>query len=250
MLRSGHAIHISLLDDSGAARLTLPLLDRLLADVARGGDETMILEGSASVFCEGLDLDSLATNGSAPSRGTLDEAVSRFAALLRALERRPGAVISIVDGPAMGGGVGLAASSDMVIASPRATFALPEAIFGLIPAVIFPAVAARVGYPRARMLALTGRTITAAEAASIGLVDEVADDPHAATAKCVRRLSCVDAHAIAAMKSLVADHFGAPAGYATSAAERFGALAAGSSARARIARFAAGETPWPDVEAG
>jgi isohexenylglutaconyl-CoA hydratase len=77
----------------------------------------------------------------------------------------------LVDGAAVGGGMGLAAAADIVIATPRARFALTETSLGLPPAQIAPYLVARLGARVATRLALTGARLTGAEAAALGLAD-------------------------------------------------------------------------------
>ena len=81
------------------------------------------------------------------------------------------ATIAIVDGAAVGGGFGVVCACDIVIATPRARFALSETSLGLTPAQIAPYVVARLGAPLARRLALTGARIDGREAFAIGLAD-------------------------------------------------------------------------------
>jgi enoyl-CoA hydratase/carnithine racemase len=195
----------------------------------------LVLEGGGGVFCEGGAL------------GDAEEArPRRFAALLSALERNPRPVLALVDGPALGAGAGLAAAADVVIATPRATFGLPETLLGLIPAMVFPSLARRIGISRARRLALGGEPLSADEAFRVGLVDEVSDDPETALARHARRLARMDPHAVATFKILLADHFPMPPAYEEQAAARLGELLARPETQARIRRFLSGHAPWPE----
>ena len=211
-------------------------IDRV-AESLRGAEATriLVLEGGAGTFCEGGALDD-----------TEEARPRRFAALLAALERDPRPVVALVDGPALGAGAGLAAAADVVIATPRATFGLPETLLGLIPAMVFPALARRIGIPRARRLALGAEPLTADEAFRVGLVDEVSGDLEAALGRHARRLERMDPHAVATFKALLADHFPMPPVYEEQAAARLGELLARPETRARIRRFLSGQAPWPD----
>ncbi len=82
-------------------------------------------------------------------------------------------VIASVRGHALAGGCGLVAVSDMAIAAENATFGTPEINIGLFPLFIFPALVRAVGRRHAMELCLTGRSISAAEAHSMGLVNRV-----------------------------------------------------------------------------
>jgi methylglutaconyl-CoA hydratase len=81
-----------------------------------------------------------------------------------------------VQGFALGGACGLLACSDVVVATPTATFGFTEAKLGLVPAVISPFVLERIGPGAARRLFVTGERFDAETALRIGLVHELADD--------------------------------------------------------------------------
>jgi enoyl-CoA hydratase/carnithine racemase len=211
-------------------------IDRLAESLRSStGSRLVVLEGAAGVFCEGGALDDAE-----------DARPRRFAALLAALERDPRPVVALVDGPALGAGAGLAAVADVVLASPRAAFGLPETLLGLIPAMVFPALARRIGIPRARRLALGGEPLSAGEAFRIGLVDEVSENPEAALARHARRFARMDPHAVATFKALLADHFPISPAYEEEAAARLRELLARPETQDRIRRFLAGQAPWPD----
>lgn len=222
------------------------LLPRRLAwaDVDRLGEalssqpaaRAVTLEGGEpGVFCEGGALDD-----PEPPRPR------RFGALLAALQRDPRPVIALVDGAALGAGVGLAAAADLVLATARARFALPETLLGLVPAMVFPFLAQRVGVARARLLALGAEPLDAQEAWRWGLVDEVTADLPGALQRHGRRLARMDAAALARLKALVAEHFAAPPGYEDPAAQALVELLERGEGRGRVRRFLAGEAPWPD----
>src|SRR5207247_5803888 len=86
------------------------------------------------------------------------------------------AVIALIEGAAMGGGVGLVAISDWAIAEASAQIGTPEVTVGLVPAQIAPFVVARIGYTQARRLATYGLRLNAQDALRVGLVHEVADN--------------------------------------------------------------------------
>jgi methylglutaconyl-CoA hydratase len=85
-------------------------------------------------------------------------------------------VIGLVQGPAYGGGVGLLSVCDVVIASPRARFALTETRLGLVPAVISPFLHRRIGAAALRANGLHGMVIDAERALSLGLVSELCEE--------------------------------------------------------------------------
>lgn len=235
-------LRLKIRDERGREGLTPVLVDRMLAELRSAGEAGIVtLESDGESFCDGMDLAALAAPDVDPAA-----ALHRFADLLEALETTPRPVIALVHGAARGGGVGLAAAADVVIAAPEATFGLPEVLFGLIPAVVFPVLARRVGHARARRLALSASTLTAHEARAVGLVDEVADDLEVAFRVHARRFDRLDRRALAGVKSIAAAHASGAEGYRHEAFARFRELAASPETRDRIDRFLAGETPWPD----
>jgi len=237
------ALRLILRDARGSPRLTPELIDRLARSLeAESEARLVLLEGGERAFCEGLDLEALSPGLSS------GELLARFAALLTALASAPRPVVALVDGPALGGGVGLAAVADLVLASPRATFALPETLMGLLPAVVFPFLVRRMGVSPARLLALGSAPLTPERAFQLGLVDEIVDDFGPALARHARRFVWVDGRALGMLKALVSSYFAAPAGYFDAAAARFSELLATEETQARLLRFAAGETPWPGGE--
>ncbi|RZO65290.1 MAG: enoyl-CoA hydratase [Sandaracinaceae bacterium] len=195
----------------------------------------VVLEGDADVFCRGLDLE-----------GPLDDGRSRVAAftdILEWLDRAPFVVIALVRGAAQGGGLGLASVADHVLAGPGASFGLPELLFGLMPAAVHPYVARRIGPSQARRLALGGPTLTASEAARLGLVDQrFEDDGEAALAALLQRTTRLGPAAVARFRAYSAGF--APPDRA-SAIDGFESCATSEDARVRLGRWRDGWTPWP-----
>jgi polyketide biosynthesis enoyl-CoA hydratase PksH len=232
-------------DGAGEARLTAEVVAELVAAL-RGVDATQVvsMEGSGGAFCLGLHLDQVAPRIESEPESFVALALDRFGELLDEVARCPRPVIALVDGAAMGGGLGLCAAADVVLATPRSCFGLPEALIGLLPALAFGPTARRIGVSRARLLAMGGPTLGAEDAHRMGLVDEIVDDLQAAAARHVERFARMDARSIAAVKRLVADHFPYGPGYVSAARTEVMRLAKSGETARRLRRFLEGEAPW------
>ncbi|MBA4341246.1 MAG: enoyl-CoA hydratase [Methylibium sp.] len=143
--------------------------DRLANDPAV---RVIVLCGAGKAFSAGADIQWMKRASEATHEWNLEDARG-FAAMLHRIAVCPKPTIARVQGVALGGGVGLTAACDIAIASDDAKFAVSEARFGILPAVIGPYVINAVGPRQARRLALTASRISAAEALSMGLVHEV-----------------------------------------------------------------------------
>jgi methylglutaconyl-CoA hydratase len=172
---------------TGVAQLTLNRPDRrnaldealigaLRDAIARHADaaasRVLVIAAAGSAFCAGADLRGMVERGRGdPGRNVHD--AEQLAALLLAIRDCPKPVVALVQGPAFGGGVGLAACCDVTVAADEARFRLPEVQLGIVPAVISPYVVEAIGARHARRLFLTGETVDAAWARELGLVHEV-----------------------------------------------------------------------------
>lgn len=230
--------------------LSEALIERLLSIVE--GDlhaRAIVFESAGEAFCMGLDPGLLIADGDVTQfRERTRAPLERFGRLLRGVEYATCPVISLVDGAAVGGGVALAAAADIVIATSRATFGLPETLLGVVPALAFPVLARRIGTARTRWMAVSGVTIDATEAVRLGIIDVVSDEPEAALARCLRRLTRLDARSIAAVKRLATLHDAGREVYESAALQTFGQLLESPETQARLRRFAAGLTPWLEDE--
>lgn len=135
----------------------------------------IVLTGAGKSFCAGGDLNYMKSAASKDRTQNVDE--SRFMAeMFRRINECPKPVVGLVNGAAFGGGVGLAAVCDLVLAHQSALFSLSEVKLGLAPSVISPFVIARIGTTHARRYFLTGERFDGAEAVRIGLAAAVYDD--------------------------------------------------------------------------
>jgi len=132
----------------------------------------IVLAGAGRHFSAGADLQWMQRASAASLEWNLQDA-RRFAAMLARIEGTAKPTLAVVQGAALGGGVGLACACDIAIAADNASFSVSEAKFGILPAVIGPYVTNAVGKRQARRLALAATRITAAEALAIGLVQQV-----------------------------------------------------------------------------
>ena len=132
----------------------------------------IVLAGAGKHFSAGADLKWMQRASLESHEWNLADA-RRFAAMLGKIDSCPKPTLARIQGAALGGGVGLACACDIAIAAENASFAVSEARFGILPAVIGPYLTNAVGRRQARRLALTMQRIRADEALAIGLVHQV-----------------------------------------------------------------------------
>lgn len=147
------------------------VLDRTCEDLTI---RSLVLRGANGVFCAGADLKAALARIDEPFTDIdpVAEMNCKVGELYLKLNEYPKAVVAVVEGPAFGGGFGMACCADIVIVGDKALFALSETSLGLPPAQIAPYVVNRVGLSGARRLAMTGLRVDATEALRIGLADE------------------------------------------------------------------------------
>jgi methylglutaconyl-CoA hydratase len=132
-----------------------------------------VLRGEGKVFCAGADLAWMSRMVSYSREENVRDATA-MAGMFQALDALPLPLIGRVQGAALGGGAGLAAVCDIVVAAADAVFGLTEAKLGILPAVISPFAVAKIGASAARELYQTAARNSAARAREIGLVHAVA----------------------------------------------------------------------------
>lgn len=132
----------------------------------------VVLAAEGKSFCAGGDLVWMREQAEKDRAGRMADAIE-LASMLRDLDSLPKPLIARVQGSAYGGGIGLMAVCDTVVASVTATFALTEVRLGLIPAAIGPYVVRRLGEGMARPYVLSGKTFDADQARTMGLVSLV-----------------------------------------------------------------------------
>jgi 2-(1,2-epoxy-1,2-dihydrophenyl)acetyl-CoA isomerase len=144
-----------------------------------GQARVILLSGAGGHFSAGLDLHWLRSLGDSPSISDLQHGLADFQSAVLAIVRCPIPVLAVVQGTAAGFGFDLALACDMRLAGSSATFTSAFARIGLVPdggsTFTLPRL---VGVGRALRLLMTGETLDAPGALSIGLVEEVIDDAH------------------------------------------------------------------------
>ena len=173
---------------SGIARITLnrpekrnALNAELIAALRSGLDRAaadaevrvILLRGAGKDFCAGLDLRDL-TKGD----GALDHMASArtLADLYLAMRRNPKVIVAAVHGRAIGGGAGLATSSDLIVASESSELRYPEVNMGFIAAIVMSMLRRQVSEKQAFEIVALGEPITARAAKELGIVNQVFAD--------------------------------------------------------------------------
>jgi methylglutaconyl-CoA hydratase len=142
----------------------------------------VVLAGAGPAFCAGADVSWMrASLGMSAAENEADAA--RMAAMFDALDGCPAPLVARVHGAALGGGMGLCAVADIVIAEGGTTFGFTETRLGILPAVVSPFVVAKIGTSHARALFPPGSRFGPARALGIGLVHEIVDGVEALDAR-------------------------------------------------------------------
>ena len=139
----------------------------------------VVIRGAGGNFCAGGDIKNMQAAGTPPAPGATDELKAgnrRYGAMLLTIDEARQAVIAVVEGAAMGGGIGFASVADITLAIDTAEFAMTEVMLGVVPAAISPFVVRRIGLTAARRFAVSGAKLSARKARDVGFVHEVAGD--------------------------------------------------------------------------
>jgi len=227
MSESGESFRrLSVVRDGPVARVTLArpevrnAFDEVLIQALTGAflsftddpeTRVVVLEGEGPTFCAGADVEWMRRAGGF-SKLENEADAERMAGMLRAIDRCPRPVIAVIQGAAIGGGVGLAAAADIAVAAEDAVFSLAEVKLGILPSVISPYVLRAIGARQARRYFLTGERFGAAEARRIGLVHEVVPPAELASARdrIVAGLLTSAPEAVGVAKNLIAEVSGKP----------------------------------------
>jgi len=185
--------------------LSVELMEQLTHAVHRAAADrkrrALILRGAGPVFCAGLDLEEASASGSA------DRSANALAGLYASLCESPLVTIAAAHGGAIGGGVGLLAACDLVVATDDLRIGFPEVHRGLVAALVSCLVRRQLNDRAVRELVLLGRSIDAPYALSLGLVNRVvaASDLNDASLELTRQACKGAPAAIARTKRLLND---------------------------------------------
>src|SRR5438874_5278737 len=166
----------------------------------------IVLRSSGANFCAGADLNWMSRMVAYTREENIRDS-SQLAKMFAIMNECPVPLIGGVQGAAIGGGVGLVAVCDIVIATRDAKFGLSEVKLGILPAVISPYVVGKIGTSHARSLFLTGERFDAERALRIGLVHKLVDDSDsldAAVNDALSQLMSSAPEAVRACKKLIA----------------------------------------------
>ena len=234
---------VELTGPDGGTTLDPPRIAQLRAELdaaeADPACRILLLTAAPGTFCTGMNLVRAGRGEATDDTGDV------FFDLLVRLTRAPLMVVAAVDGTAAGGGVGLAAASDLVYATGRASFALPEALWGLLPCCVLPFLQRRVGFQRAYAMALTTQPVDAPTAAGWGLVDEVTEDPAVLVRRLAFRAARLDRSTVGDLKRYAHGLHTITTDTRDRAVAELGRLMALPAVRQRLAAYAThGRYPW------
>lgn len=168
--------------------------------------DVVVVRGAGAAFSAGADAAWMAKTIAYSRDANVADALA-VSRMFASIDTLPVPVVGCVHGAALGGGAGLAAVCDIVVADDTATFGFTEVRLGIVPAVISPFVLAKIGQSAARELFLTGSRFNASRAREIGLVHRVVASEmlDRAVQDYVVELKQGGSDAIASAKQLIAD---------------------------------------------
>jgi methylglutaconyl-CoA hydratase len=199
--------------DGGVLRVTMAKPERrnafdasLIAELTEafenvGDVRAVVLAGEGASFSAGADIGWMRSTVDLAYEENIADAL-RLRAMLEAIDSCPAPVVARVQGHALGGGCGLVACCDIVVAERGAQFAFSEVKLGIVPAIISPFALAKIGTSAARRYFVTGERFSADVALQIGLVHEVTDDLDASAEAVVGELLSAGPDAARAAKKL------------------------------------------------
>jgi len=149
---------------------SITLLNQKLKEAEDSNTRFIVLKGSETIFCNGLDLRWVSEN----KNGNYMPKIQAYGAFLKKLQTGKFVSIAYVRGSAAGGGMGIVCACDYVIADDTSQFSLPEGLLGLIPGMILPALLNRLTPLQVKKMVLMGGRFSMNTIKSWHLIDEFA----------------------------------------------------------------------------
>jgi methylglutaconyl-CoA hydratase len=185
-----------------SAQMMTEITDTCAAISTDNSIRAVVLRAQGKSFCAGGDLDWMREQFAADRAGKIEQATV-LSNMLNALDTLNKPLIGMVEGNAFGGGLGLMAVCDIVIAKPNLKFAFTETKLGLIPATIGPFVLRRMGETYARQVFITAKTFDTEFAQTSGLVSITTDDTDAALETEINAILATQPNAASMAKDLL-----------------------------------------------
>ena len=173
-----------------------------------GDARAVVVTGAGPSFSAGADVEWMRASAELTHDENVADAM-RLRAMLDAIDGCPAPVVAAVQGHALGGGAGIVACCDIVLAHRETVFAFSEVKLGIVPAVISPFALAKIGPSAARRYFVTGERFDADTALRIGLVHDVVDDLAPALDRVLEELASAGPEAARTAKELARAPLGA-----------------------------------------
>jgi enoyl-CoA hydratase/carnithine racemase len=155
--------------------LTTALLEALRAAEAAPEIGSVVLTGAGAAFCAGADLSEFKTL-TPENQHLVDRRAELTMTLHGIFPKMTKPVITAINGPAMGGGAGLALAGDIAVMAESATLGYPEVKHGIVAAIVLPSLVRNIGRKAAFELVATGAPMDAKRALALGAVNHVVPD--------------------------------------------------------------------------
>ncbi len=253
--------HLRIENESGVVTVTLARSDvrnalnaGLIEEIRDAVEElaedddvrVIVLTGEGDYFCAGADIGYMRDTANFSYEENQQDA-RELAEMFGAVENCPKPVVARVKGAAIGGGVGLVAAADVVVAEEGTVFAFSEVRLGISPATIAPFILRKIGHSQARSLFLSGERFGATRACEIGLVHQVAAEGQldGEVQEKVEGLLAGGPEALSATKALLRELGEASSDEATEAtARRIAELRTGDEGQEGLAAFLEKREPF------
>ncbi|KPM37508.1 hypothetical protein AK830_g9057 [Neonectria ditissima] len=208
--RSGANLRVTMNRPRNGNALTVAMIEDLTRIFTEAGSDSsinrIVITGNGKFFCTGMDLGKGSTPVGSDNSSSADDQYHRLTSLLDAIDKCPKTTIACINGPAFGGGVGIAFTCDLRICTSSAKVTLSEAKLGLCPATISKFIIREWGVPFAREAMLTARPVLPSELKVRGIVMDTASDTeqlHVLLESLLLRLRTVSPEASSMCKKLV-----------------------------------------------